>query len=308
MKKNYLFVLAIYATLFSANAQLIEDDFESYTLGDMGVQNPAVWSSSSGNPLIDNALTVVIDGNGGQIGYLDPATGQDALLVLGNYTTGKGILFFDALIPAGSTAYFNIQGQTETNGTTGHEGIGNGGAGIFNSSNLIFNKNGVSPGVFVDETTGETGVYPEDEWFYVTILFDLIQSTYEIEIDDNQVHAFPVPFQGDSVLGGIHFFDINGNYNLFIDNVVYGFPIIAANEDIFLANIKIYPNPVQNVLTIDSTEPIDDIQVFDALGKLILEAYPNAISPSINMSPFSSGVYLLKVTIDGASKTVKIIK
>jgi len=308
MKKNYLFILAIFAALFSVNAQIIEEDFESYSLGDMGVQNPTVWSSTSGDPLIDNALTVVSDGNGEQAGYMGPSAGQDALLVLGNHTTGKAILFFDAFIPAGSTAYFNIQGETETNVVTGHEGAGNAGLGIFNSSSLFFNQDGASPGVFVDETTGETGFYPEDEWFHVSIIFDLFQFTYEIEVDDNQVHSVPVPFQEDNVLGGIHFFAIDGNHSLFMDNVVFGFPIIAGVNDITKANIKVYPNPVQNILNINSTVPIDFIQVYNVLGKLILESQPSAISSSLDMTAVNSGAYFVKVTIGDASQTLKIIK
>jgi len=307
MKKNYVFILAIFGALFSANAQMIDEQFETYNLGDMSDQNPAVWSSSSGDPLTDNALQVVEGGNVGQAGYISPSTGQDALLVLGNHSTGVAILFFDVFIPAGSSGYFNIQGETETNGSTGYEGAGDGGNGIYNSGNLYFNQDGAAPGVFIDDTTGETGNYPEDEWFAMEIYFNLFSFKYEIVIDGDMVNLSPVPFQADNVLGGIHFFAADGNHNLYIDNVVFGFPI-AANDDFSAANFSVYPNPVKDILKIKSTTSIDVIQVYDVLGKLILSSHPETITPAIDMSALNAGAYFVNVTIGNASKTVQIIK
>lgn len=307
MKKNYLFILAIFGALFSVNAQMIDEQFETYTLGDMSDQNPAVWSSSSGDPLTDNALQVVEGGNVGQAGYIGPSAGQDVLLVLGNYTTGVATLFFDVFIPAGSTGYFNIQGETETNGTTGYEGAGDGGNGIFNSGNLFFNQDGAAPGLFIDETTGETGNYPEDEWFAVEIYFNLFTFKYEIVMNGDMVNQSPVPFQADNVLGAINFFAVDGNHNLYIDNVVFGFPI-TANDDFSAANFSVYPNPVEDVLNIRSNNTVDAVSIYDVLGKLILEINPNIISPSLDMSPLNAGVYLVAVTIDDTTKTFKVVK
>ncbi|MBL4663198.1 MAG: T9SS type A sorting domain-containing protein [Flavobacteriaceae bacterium] len=307
MKKNYLFILVMYAAIFSVNAQIIDEDFELYTLGDMSDQNPTVWSSSSGNPLMDNALQVIEDGNGEQIGYMGFSTGQDVLLLLGNFTTGHAILQLQVFIPAGGTGYFNIQGQTETNVTTGYEGAGDSGNGIFNSGGLYFNPDGVNPGIFVDETTGETGTYPEDEWFTVEIIFDLFNFKYEIKVDDNLVNLSPVPFQADNVLGAIHFFAIDGNHNLFLDNVFFGFPI-ASIDDASNANIQMYPNPVKDLLNIRSTIPIDNIQIYDMLGTLVSEITPNPIEATIDMSSLPSGIYLVKVSIKNTTRTIKVVK
>lgn len=300
-------MLALFGALFSVHAQMIDEQFETYTLGDMADQNPDIWSSSSGDPLSDNALQIVEGGNVGQAGYIGPSTGQDALLVLGNYNTGNATLFFDAFIPAGSTGYFNIQGETETNGSTGYEGAGNGGAGIFNSGNMYFNQDGAAPGLFIDETTGETGNYPEDEWFSIEIYFNLFTFKYEILMHGDMVSQSPVPFQADNVLGGINFFAVDGSHNLYIDNVVFGFPIVA-NDDFSAANFSMYPNPVQDVLTIKSANSIDAIEVYDVLGKKILSSYPEAITPIIDMSSMNAGAYFVKVTIGDASNTVKVIK
>lgn len=306
MKTKLLFLLAFTTLAFSGSAQIIEEDFEFYTLGDMGVQNPSLWSVWNGDPAAGGGI-IVGEGNGGQVGYIGPNSTQDALLLLGNLTSGAYTLVFEMFIPAASTGYFNVQGQTETNAGTGYEGAGDGGAGVFNSGNLYFNEAGASPGVFLDETTGETGTYPEDEWFEVEIFFEVDVLTYAITIDGTIVNTTPVPFQADATLGAIDFFSIDANNNYYIDNLLFVGTFIGV-DDFSRDNFGVYPNPVDDVLNIRSTNNIESILVYDVLGKLVIEAYPNIISPSLDMSDINSGVYFLNVTIGDSSKTVKIIK
>jgi len=308
MKTKLLFLFAFVLITCSLHAQIIEDDFEFYTLGDMGVQNPSVWSVWNGDPAAGGGITVVELTGGNQAGYIGPDSVQDALFLLGNETAGDYTLDFRMLITSGSTAYFNIQGETETNVVTGYEGAGAGGTGVFNSGNLYFNQAGANPGVFVDEATGETGIYPEDEWFDVQVYFDVDNLAYSITIDGTVIHAISVPFQGDTTLGAIDFFSVDANNNYWIDDMIFYNKIIIGTDDFSAANFKVFPNPVIDELTMESSLPINSIEVFDTLGKLLLTYHPNAISPKLDMSDLSSGIYLVKATIGNVSKTVKIIK
>lgn len=70
------------------------------------------------------------------------------------------------------------------------------------------------------------------------------------------------------------------------------------------SDIKVYPNPVQNKLNIESQEIINDIEIFDLLGKKILESK----SKTIDVSGLQSGIYLLKINTNQGSSTQKIIK
>ena len=306
MKTKLLFLIAFLTITATVNAQIIEENFEFYTLGDMGVQNPSVWSVWNGDPAAGGGI-IVAEGNGGQVGYIGPNSTQDALLLLQNQTSGAYYLVFDMFIPAASTGYFNVQGLTETNAGTGYEGAGDGGAGVFNSGNLYFNEASAAPGVFHDQTTGETGNYPEDAWFQFMFYFDVDALTYVITIDGIDVNSSPVPFQADDTLGAIDFFSIDANNNYYIDNILYIFDFFGI-DDFSSKNFGVYPNPVENILNIHSTNTVEFISVYDVLGKLVLDAYPNAISPSLDMSALHSGVYLVSVTIDGTSKTFKIVK
>ncbi len=286
---------------------VFEDDFESYDLGDMGTQNPFIWSTWDGDPASGGGIIITTNG-GSQVGYIGPNSGQDALLILGNITAGIYQLDFLMYITGGSTGYFNIQGETETNTNTGYQGAGNGGLGVFNSGNLYFNQGGGAPGTFEDQTTGETASYPEDVWFPVSIYFDVDNLNYTITINGNVVNSNPVPFQEDDTLGAINFFSIDANNNYWLENLFYFEPLIFDVEDFSPADITLFPNPVTDILNIQSATVIDEIRVYDVLGKLVIEATPETISPSLDVHQLSEGVYLVKVTIGNTSKTVKIIK
>ncbi len=301
MKKFSISLLVLLLISLSLNAQIIEDDFESYSLGDMGCQNPTVWNVFSGVCDDGSNLQVVDDivFGGSQSGYIGPDSVQDCVLLLGNRTSGEYTLSFQMYITGGSTGYFNVQGEIVIPGS---------GNGVFNSSNMYFNNAGAAPGVFEDQTTGETGTYPEDNWFRVQFHFDVNLLTYQIWVDENLVNQNPVPFQADATLGGIDFFSIDANNNYWLDDVLFvkGPPL---GIDVFDANtFSIYPNPVQDVLHIQSVVSIDAVAIYNVLGKLILETSPGAISPSIDMSVLNSGAYLVKVTMGDASKTIKVIK
>ena len=60
MKKIYTTALLIIVLIFSSTAQIIDDDFESYNLGDMGNQNPTVWNIWS-EVCDDGSNIVVVD-------------------------------------------------------------------------------------------------------------------------------------------------------------------------------------------------------------------------------------------------------
>ncbi len=67
---------------------------------------------------------------------------------------------------------------------------------------------------------------------------------------------------------------------------------------------SIYPNPVKDVLTVNSQESIDFLKIYSTNGKLLKEATES----SINVSELASGLYFVMVSIDGSTDTKKFIK
>lgn len=88
--------------------------------------------------------------------------------------------------------------------------------------------------------------------------------------------------------------DTAGNKNAAVDN--------------FILNdaIKMYPNPVQNYLSIQSNLPITGVQVYSLLGELIKDVRGNF--SRIDLRSLNSGIYMIKIHSDQYAVTKKLIK
>ncbi len=80
------------------------------------------------------------------------------------------------------------------------------------------------------------------------------------------------------------------------------------NESFAFRELKLYPNPVNDILNISNTEIITKVEVIDMLGRVLSNEKINANEAKIEMSNLPTGTYLVQVTIDNAVKTFKIIK
>jgi len=90
-------------------------------------------------------------------------------------------------------------------------------------------------------------------------------------------------------------------------------PVEDPNEkmvvvDNFVLNnaVKMYPNPVQNTLSIQSSLPLTRVQVYSLLGELIKE-FTNNFS-RIDLSDLNSGIYMIKIHSNQFSVTKKLVK
>lgn len=70
-------------------------------------------------------------------------------------------------------------------------------------------------------------------------------------------------------------------------------------------DFEIYPNPVSSLLTIRSEKRVDTIEVFDAVGRRIIEENSNN---TIDVSNLVSGPYFVKIRSGKNSQTMKFIK
>ena len=68
-----------------------------------------------------------------------------------------------------------------------------------------------------------------------------------------------------------------------------------------LSNIKIYPNPANNILNFQSTDNISGVQVLDIIGREVLNFNPNRKNFTIDLSDLNKEVYILKYTVNEKS-------
>jgi len=85
------------------------------------------------------------------------------------------------------------------------------------------------------------------------------------------------------------------------------FTVTASRSDFDLYQFSYYPNPVNDILTFSSNQPIEKVTISNMLGQT-MNINLSSDKSSLDMSNLASGNYLVKVTIEGVSKTIKIVK
>jgi hypothetical protein len=98
------------------------------------------------------------------------------------------------------------------------------------------------------------------------------------------------------------FYNVNANQVL---NIVEGSSPLTL-EDYNLRNIKIYPNPVENILFVNSNTVLD-LELYDVLGRKQKIKYLDN-SMNIDVSILKTGLYFLKLKKDEERLIYKLIK
>lgn len=81
-----------------------------------------------------------------------------------------------------------------------------------------------------------------------------------------------------------------------------------AVSDASKAQLKVYPNPVVDILNIESADKVKSVQVFDLTGKSVSSHMLNAVKSQINLSKLTSGVYVVNIETEKGIQSVKIVK
>lgn len=88
---------------------------------------------------------------------------------------------------------------------------------------------------------------------------------------------------------------------------------IAVNNlginELDMSSMVIYPNPAKTVLTVEGNTPLQRVEVFDFLGKLVLAQPEQGTHCTVDVAKLPPGSYLLRVvTKDGAAGTRTFLK
>lgn len=102
--------------------------------------------------------------------------------------------------------------------------------------------------------------------------------------------------------GDLNEWSIANNFNF-----SYSEQNILSVSEIIEEQLKIYPNPVSNILTIKSEiNPIDKVEIYSVLGKKIKTI--DSDFENINTGDLSKGIYLLRIYTEKGIKVNKLIK
>ncbi|QOD62454.1 T9SS type A sorting domain-containing protein [Polaribacter haliotis] len=118
---------------------------------------------------------------------------------------------------------------------------------------------------------------------------------------------------------GISEIDVSSEF-VFENNKVFGnmkIPVILnskslSNNDLFLSDVVLYPNPFSSSIIIDASnqnEKLTHIEIFSTIGVLVKKVIVNSDKTTIDTSNIARGVYLIKINAEsGKSSIQKMVK
>jgi len=71
--------------------------------------------------------------------------------------------------------------------------------------------------------------------------------------------------------------------------------------------VTVFPNPVRDVMTVQSAGNIKEIQVYNVTGQLVISQTVNAKTITVNTSGLNTGIYTMKAILDNGTINKKIV-
>lgn len=85
-------------------------------------------------------------------------------------------------------------------------------------------------------------------------------------------------------------------------------PCNLSNNQFEVEEFVYFPNPVQNYFTVQSVRNIKKISIYNILGQTLLDNTIQKSEVTLDLSPYPSSTYFVKIEGENTTKTVKIIK
>lgn len=140
----------------------------------------------------------------------------------------------------------------------------------------------------------------------IKIANTLINQWEELTFDFNGVIGEPSSNDIDQIIVFPDFHARTEDQIIYFDSIDFGNSLsIQKNK---FAELKIYPNPATDFITISTKVPIDSIDVFNLLGQIVLQIDAFNNLTTLNTSKLPEGTYFMKISIEGESKTYKLNK
>lgn len=84
--------------------------------------------------------------------------------------------------------------------------------------------------------------------------------------------------------------------------------VSLSNDSFTFKDLKFSPNPIVDVLTIQSNEIFTKISIYNILGQEVLRQKGNGLEVKLELSHLVSGNYFVKVASDTKQQIIKVIK
>ena len=121
-----------------------------------------------------------------------------------------------------------------------------------------------------------------------------------------EFHFFPNNISGCSVVGLKLYGDKAFTQEIYSTSISINNCLSDAEDISFEKNIRVYPNPTNNILNVTDDEGVKYVEIFDIMGRR-LESFEYNAQSSFDVSMLKSGIYLVKL-IDVNKKAIGLSK
>lgn len=98
------------------------------------------------------------------------------------------------------------------------------------------------------------------------------------------------------------------NFPIITNDASTTFALLSKGEFTIDTSVKIYPNPTNNFVKVDSEGTIKSVQIFDIQGRLLQHSFVSENSVILDVSDMPSGMYFVKVLTEKGIKVEKLIR
>lgn len=101
---------------------------------------------------------------------------------------------------------------------------------------------------------------------------------------------------------------VNNAGYVYVDNILLTVNSVLNDKNFTASNVSMYPNPTNNIVTINAIENINSVSVINVLGQTVLTKDINSNNVSLDVSGLNSGQYFLSIDSNGTKVVKKLIK
>lgn len=320
MKKFYVLGLALMGMFSVSNAQIINDDMESYPEGPYFGEHWGSWTGTGGAEAI--LITTSQASSGSKSGAIT-MDGQDAILQLGENYEGVFTLQWKMYVPSDRAAWIGFMEQT-SDLTDPAFPLGlylNVYADPFGTGEYDFS----GKGVITWEEAGQSSIdpnagvfdFPYDAWQTYTLRVDLDDMMVKLSLDGSVIWEAPYTSELFQFAGadmwkfGSDFapapLGTGATCEWYVDDVMFVEGDLAVNDVNAVSSISVYPTVANDVINVSAKSNISEVTVFNTAGQQVAKVAGNGTSTQVNVSALPAGVYVVKTVAGKEIKTTKVV-
>ena len=145
------------------------------------------------------------------------------------------------------------------------------------------------------------------------LIVDGVEEAYDIKANEGITTgswvSLDIPLSNWTIaLATLREIKVVGNGTIYFDNWYFYDGATASVDSNNLLGFSMYPNPASNSLNISATETIQKAQIFNILGKNVMNVNVNDTKATLDISNLAAGIYVVKYNVNDKVGIAKFIK